>query len=328
MNILIEFPGIIPALKYGGTERVIWCLGKSLVDLGHKVSYLVHEGSHCNFAKIICRDENVSINNQIPENTDIVHFNSLVECEIKKPFIVTVHGNLNDDREINQNTVFVSSDHAKRFGSNSFVYNGLDWGEYADPNLESKRKYFHFLGKGAWRLKNLSGAIKIINQSKEERLRVLGATRINFKMGFRFTLSSRVRFYGMVGDEIKNKHLQESKGLIFPVLWHEPFGLAIIESLYFGCPVFGTPYGSLPELVSKDVGFLSNSVSELVEAIAHSESFSKNRCHEYAKEEFNSRKMALAYIMKYEKVLNGEKLNPTSLKLEWKQEDKFLPWIG
>ena len=45
--------------------------------------------------------------------------------------------------------------------------------------------------------------------------------------------------------------LNASRGLIFPVRWHEPFGLAVIESLYFGCPVFATPYGALPELVQE-----------------------------------------------------------------------------
>ena len=35
----------------------------------------------------------------------------------------------------------------------------------------------------------------------------------------------------------KGEILNSSKGLVFPVLWHEPFGLAIIESLYYGCPV-------------------------------------------------------------------------------------------
>ena len=55
--------------------------------------------------------------------------------------------------------------------------------------------------------------------------------------------------------------------MIFPVRWHEPFGLAIVESLYFGCPVFGTPYGSLPEIVAPDVGVLSARASDLAEAV-------------------------------------------------------------
>ncbi len=61
--------------------------------------------------------------------------------------------------------------------------------------------------------------------------------------------------------------LNQSKGLIFPVLWHEPFGLAITESLFYGCPIFGTPYGALPEIVQSEYGFLSNDSKELINAI-------------------------------------------------------------
>ena len=67
----------------------------------------------------------------------------------------------------------------------------------------------------------------------------------------------------MVGGNKKNRLLQHSKGLIFPVKWDEPFGLAITESLYCGCPVFGTPYGSLPELVPSDVGFLAEDMNDI-----------------------------------------------------------------
>ena len=61
----------------------------------------------------------------------------------------------------------------------------------------------------------------------------------------------------MVGGQVKLDLLQGSRGLIFPVLWHEPFGLAVIESLYFGCPVYATPYGALPELAPPATGVLA-----------------------------------------------------------------------
>ena len=81
--------------------------------------------------------------------------------------------------------------------------------------------------------------------------------------------------------------------------WHEPFGLAIIESLYYGCPVVGTPYGSLPELVNKQIGFLSIHKSELLQALENIQAFDSVLCHETALENFNSRKMAMAYLEKY-----------------------------
>ena len=189
-----------------------------------------------------------------------------------------------------------------------------------------ERSYYHFLGNAAWRVKNVQGAIDIIHQTKKEKLKVLGGTRLNINMGFRFTPSPRIRFYGMVGGIKKFSLLDNSKGLIFPVKWHEPFGLAIIESLYFGCPVFGTPYGSLPEIVNSEVGFLSANSKELQHALENENHFSPKNCHEYAVENFNSKKMALQYLDKYEQVLNGKTLNTVNPSLIEIQTEKFLPF--
>jgi len=202
----------------------------------------------------------------------------------------------------------------------------LDWDDYGKIVFNNSRAYFHFLGDAAWRVKNVRGAIDVVLQTKQERLSVLGGTRLNFRMGFRFTFSPRISFYGTVGGEKKNRLLSNSKGLIFPVRWHEPFGLAITESLYFGCPVFGTPYGSLPEIVTKDVGYLSNHKNDLSQAITHAADFDKRKCHEYAAEYFNARRMAECYIEKYESVLNGNSLNPKPPALVEIQKEKFLAW--
>jgi glycosyltransferase involved in cell wall biosynthesis len=136
--------------------------------------------------------------------------------------------------------------------------------------------------------------------------------------------SSRIRFKGMVGGKEKGKYLNTSKGLIFPVLWHEPFGLAIIESLFYGCPIFGTPYGSLKELINKDVGYLSTKKSELVESLKYADDFDKKICHEYALENFNSKKMTLEYLNKYHEVLNGHPLNQMEPQLINIQKEKYL----
>lgn len=326
MNILIVDSGIIPARKYGGTERVIWYLGKELSKMGHKVSYLVSKGSYCDFATVLFYDRNRNLSEQIPSSIDLVHLHFMPSELIEKPYVVTIHGNCNDFREFDLNAVFVSQDHATRFGSNSFVYNGLDWDDYGNPDLLTKRNKFHFLGKAAWSVKNVAGAIDLIKATKNEKLMVLGGYRFNLKMGFRFTLSSRIQFYGMVGGDEKNSLLQKSKGLIFPVRWDEPFGLALIESLFFGCPVFGTPYGSLPEIVNPEVGFLSNKSHELVREIERVDRFSRSQCHNYALELFNSKIMAESYLEKYLKVLNGSKLNVCPPKLIEKQTDKLLQW--
>ena len=327
MHILIVSNSKIPALKYGGTERVIYDLGQALVKFGHKVTFLVAEGSHCSFAPVKIFNSEISLQSQIPDDVDVVHLNHQPSEDIRKPYIVTMHGNANDiNLQFDQNTVFVSSNHAERFGSNVFVHNGLNWKNYGKLDLTSKQKYFHFLGKAAWRIKNIKGAIQVC-QNSNERLKVLGGYRFNIKMGLRLTFDPRISFEGMVDDARKQQLLPYSKGLIFPVLWHEPFGLAITESLYFGVPVFGTPYGSLPELVTKEVGFLSNSASELSKAIKESSKYDRKVCSDYASDLFNADVMAKKYLSFYELVLNGNVLNQAKPQLKCAQTEKFLPWL-
>lgn len=329
MVVTIIKKGSFPATLYGGTERVIWGLGKALSELNHKVNYLVEKKTcYCPFANIFEINPRKSIYEQIPPDTDIVHFNEFEvdDSQMTYPYVITVHGN-KLPINLNRNTIFVSRNHAQRFGCNSYVYNGLDWEGHGKVNTTQARSGYHFLGKAAWRVKNVVGAIDVVKKLPDHsKLIVMGGYRINFKMGFRLTLTRRASFMGMVNDKIKIKVMQKSKGLIFPVTWHEPFGLAIIESLYAGCPVFATPYGAIPEIISTpELGFLTNSEAEMVEYLTHRQEYSAVFCHEYAAELFSARKMAKSYLDKYEQVLNGHFLIPEFSERE--KEYKGLPWI-
>jgi len=323
MNILIVSHSTIPAILYGGIERIIWWLGKELNKQGHNVTYLVNKGSVCPFGRVIFRDNSVSLESQVPEEIDIVHFHYLITGFNKRPYIVTIHGNSNQ-AEFPINSVFVSKDHAKRYNAEAYVYNGIDPEEYGLPDFNIKRKYFHFLGKAAWRIKNVKGAINVASAANE-KLVVIGGSRLNIKMGFRFTPNLNVSFKGMLGGEKKNAYIRASMGLIFPVKWHEPFGIALIESLYFGCPVFGTPYGSLPEIVTEEMGVLSNSASVLADALKTAGDFDRKKCYQHVCDLFLSDSMANQYIKPYEKVLSGLDLN--SGTPVFVQSQKFLDWI-
>ncbi|NOT36845.1 MAG: glycosyltransferase [Saprospiraceae bacterium] len=294
--------------------------------MGHEVTFMAQRGSTCDFAEIITIHANQNIVDQIPDRFDIAHFPLELKGmdRIKIPYLITMHGNINDKRYLDRNTVFVSRSHASSYGSEQYVYNGLDWDDYMKPDLHNQRFYFHFLGNASWRVKNVKGAIKVITSTPSEKLIVMGGVRFNMNMGLRFTLSPRVKFIKRTGGSEKCRLLNQSKGLIFPVIWNEPFGLAIIESLYYGCPVFGTPYGSLPELIHSDIGFLSTKSTEIVSALNNS--YDRELCHEYAVENFNSRKMAEAYINKYAEILTGRKLHLSSPQLLSIQEQKFLEW--
>ena len=325
MHILFVNHAPIPVFAYGGTERVIWDLGKSLVRIGHRVSYLVPQGSHCDFAQVLAIREGVDWAEQIPADVDLVHFqfNPPGLATLERPYLMTQHGNSPEHAPLPLNTVFVSRNHAERHGSTEFVYNGLDWEASGPVDFERPRPYCHFLGKAAWRVKNVQGAIDVAEDAGAD-LMVLGGTRLNIKRGFRFTWSRRVSFAGMVGGQVKLDLLQGSRGLIFPVLWHEPFGLAVIESLYFGCPVFSTPYGALPELVPPQVGALSASRSALAAAVRERR-FDPRACHRHAVEHFSAAAMARGYLEKYRRILDGETLNATPPVM--RAGAKSLPWL-
>ena len=323
MHILIANHSPIPVYAYGGTERVIWDLARSLVEMGHQVTFLVPQGSSCDFADVRFIDPEKSWQEQIPADVDVVHFQFQPQGEkLDIPYVVTEHGNADLSMPLDLNTIFVSRNHAERHNSSCYVLNGLDWRNYGEVDWSKPRDYYHFLGKAAWRVKNVKGAIQIANTAKVP-LHVLGGDRFNFKRGLRLTFSRNITFHGMVGGQQKLDLLQGSNGLIFPVKWHEPFGLAIIESLYFGCPVFSTPYGAIPELVPEHCGFLSNQSAAHIEAI-QSKQFDPLVCHQHVVEHFNAQRMAEGYLEKYQQVLNGEQLNAEtpylmadSQHLEW-----------
>ncbi|HKI88189.1 MAG TPA: glycosyltransferase, partial [Draconibacterium sp.] len=302
MRICIVHNSKIPVTLYGGIERIVWDLGAELKKMGHNITFLVPKGSLCPFADVVFLNPMLPLEQQVPGDVEFVHLHFQPEIEIKRPHLITVHGNLPPSTTFFTNTSFVSQNHALRYGADAFVYNGLNWENYGMPALKSKHNYVHFLGKAAWRVKNVKGAIKIA-QANRTPIKILGGTRLNFKMGFRFTTTRWATFYGMVGGEQKLDLLSHSKALIFPVLWNEPFGLAVIESLYSGCPVFGTKYGALPELVKNDVGFLSNNQNELSNRFKDLDSFDRQKCHEYAADIFNAKEMAKSYLELYSRIL-------------------------
>ncbi len=313
MNITIVVPGRVPALLYGGTERVVYDLARELSLAGNDVTLIAAPGSYADFARVIERDESLPVASQVPEGTDVIHFQENVPGgPLPAPYIVTCHGNrLSLSEEAKKMSVYVSANHARRHGCTAFVHNGLDWDTmYPDADILRKRSGFHFLGKASWRRKNVRGAMRIVRSIPGETLDVLGGSRLNLKQGFRLTLSPRIHFHGMVDNAAKQRVIERSRGLIFPVLWHEPFGLAITESLYLGAPVFATPWGSVRELVGSEVGFVSDSMGELAAAMASAGDFSPKVCHEYAREKFGAAPMARKYLHYYEEAIAGRPLNP------------------
>ncbi len=338
MRILIVCKNRIPVFAYGGTERIVWDLGLELSRRGHQITFIAKPGSRSDFADVLPFDKRKPFLPQVREaarlcRPDVVHFHSnpfgtVQEAdEFRWPYLVTAHKNLDLQEWFPVNTVFISADHARRYGGENFVYNGLNWAQYGRVDLSIVRSHFHFLGNVNWPYKNFRGAVSVACTAGVP-LEVMGGSRLQFKRkskgGFRFTWQPNVRFNGQTGGATKFDLLNRSRGFIFPVTWHEPFGLAIVESLFFGAPVFATPYGAIPELVDASCGVLSNSSSALVDAIGSWDSFPAEACHIRAREIFNSSRMALGYLSLYEKVLDRRALQSQPPQGEFARYD--LDW--
>lgn len=325
MHILIVSKNRIPVYAYGGTERFVWDSGFNLSQISRKVTYLVKSRSRSDFSDILSINKNRPLLPQVEAallhtRADIIQFQSYPFSGIETSeffpyrYVMTEHGNSELGTWHPKNSIFISKNHAERHNSTQFVYNGLNWDAYGKFDLSSSRKNFHFLGNVAWPLKNIQGAIDVACQAETD-MDVLGGKRLQIRWGFRFTWQPNIHFHGMVGGTKKFSLLNSSKRMIFPVQWYESFGFVIIESLYFGCPVFATPYGEIPELFPPACGFLSNSCTELAHSLNHAKNYSNEYFHAYARDNFNARVMTESYIKKYEQVVDKKHLHespPTS----------------
>jgi len=346
MKILLVRNALVTTTTYDDAMSALCGLAKALLKLGHEVSILAKSGSLCGKIPVLVLDEKIPVEAQVPPETDVVHFHFEPKETVSKPYLITFHGRASEPRIFDRNTVFVSAHQAREHGGEVFVHYGLDFDAYGPPLLDHRRMWFHFTSSAQWSNRNLRGAVDLVSRIGS-RLHVLGGTRFNLREGLRTALSPSVRFHGHLSPGGRDALLNSSKGLVFPVLWPEPFGLAVIESLYFGCPVFGTPYGALPELLGRnmtgrkahngngtieafysDFGCLSVKKSELLEALKNADSYDRARCQAWVIENFSARHMAENYVRLYEQVLNKHSIHAESPVLSESVGDKPLAFNG
>ena len=304
MKIVFNHNHILPVIKYGGIERIIYWHMKDLVRLGHQVVLIGHPESKVreHGIELIPVIEGNDWTTLIPKDTDLVHlfYNFTVP---NFPTINTIQGNGKIGEYFTKNTVFVSKKHAEIHGSDQFIYNALDLEEYPYEYKPKQWNQFLFLAKASWRVKNLDHAVKAC-RSNNKHLQIAG--------GKWFGLSRYIHSRGMVGGDEKLEIIRSCDALLFPVRWHEPFGIAIIEAMAQGLPVIGSPYGSLPELITNDVGIIVHNLDELKAVVKNpGKSFDPKVIRKYIEDHFAIRIHAERYLELYKKVIAEDELNKT-----------------
>ena len=298
MQVALVHDAVLPVVGYGGTERVISWLLRGLHEIGVETTLIAKPGSRNTFGKLIEHTGKFPPS-QFPR-CDLVHFFNTPSFVPGFPYLVSIHGNGKPQERFLPNTSFVSRNHALRHGAEAYVYNGIDPDEYRFE--KNKDGSLLFLAKASWKVKNVKGAIRIARKA-ERALHIVGGKR------WFFPHWRGIHWEGILDGEKKTGFLSRCSALLFPVLWEEPFGLAVVEALASGTPVLATKRGSLPELVTAEVGALCETDDEFLSAIEKISTFDPKQCREAVMARFHYRNMARSYLALYEKILSGEKIN-------------------
>ena len=81
-----------------------------------------------------------------------------------------------------------------------------------------------------------------------------------------------------------------------PILWEEPFGLVMTESMATGTPVIAFRKGSAPEVVVHGkTGFIVDTVEEMAEATKKIDRIDRRACRKHVEEQFSIRQMVDGY---------------------------------
>ena len=297
MHIALFFWDRLPVPDYGGTQRMVVSLARGLAAAGHRVTLVAGHGSVVPEATLVpvsleqARRPDFDIRPLLPPSLDIVLACAPLRIPPDVPWIRRLAGNWKPGTRGAPNTLYVSRNHAQRYGGVAFVYNGLDPAEYRFRS--DKDDYDLFLG----RLHGVKGHRWAVQGAKRLRRRILIAG------GWRPSFSRYVRYVGRVGGERRVSLLAGARAFWMPALWDEPFGNTLIEALVSGTPVLGTRRGSLPELVPPEVGALGDTLEELVERRAALDAIAPEACRAWVERHFTHHAMAERYVRVFRRYL-------------------------
>ncbi|HUO49990.1 MAG TPA: glycosyltransferase family 4 protein [Candidatus Paceibacterota bacterium] len=319
----------VPPKKYGGTERVIYTLTEELVKRGHDVTLFASGDSltSARLRSVFARSlREARVNDPYGLNPltllqigtayasqddfDIIHDHlppiSFPTANLARtPTVITMHGPFNAEaRKLLQalrTPHIVTISKAQPVGAADFnhggtIYNGLNMEHY--PFGKEMGNYLLFVGRISME-KGVHAAIDVANELDMPLLiaaKLDNVERRYFREFIEPRLSSRVEWIGEVDEEERNKLMASARCFLHPVMWREPFGLTLIESMACGCPVVAFNKGSIPEIVKDgETGYVVEDVEEMAVAVEAIHAIDRATCRAWVLENFNGKKMADGY---------------------------------
>lgn len=333
----------VPPRFYGGTERTVSYLTEELVALGHDVT-LFASGDSITAANLVpCVPKairlDISIRDPIPyymlmldrvrqraDDFDILHFHIdqfqfPLFRTIAERTLTTLHGrqDLPDLLPFylgfaDMSLVSISDAQRLPVPNANFaatVYHGLPV-DLLCPTAGSRSEYVAFLGRISPE-KRPDRAILIaraLGIPIKIAAKVDRADEVYFRTQIEPLLDGPgVQFIGEINEHQKMQFLGNSRALLFPVDWPEPFGLSMIEAMACGTPVLAFRCGSVPEIIEDGLtGAVVDTMEEAIAALPRVIALDRNRVRQRFEQRFSATRMAKDYVGVYRSLIASKSL--------------------
>lgn len=331
----------VPPKLYGGTERVVAYLSDALVELGHEVTLFASGDSdtkatlvpiwprslrldpdvHDQFAPLFMQMEIMA---RRAHEFDVVHshidyFGFPLLRRLGVATLTTLHGRLDLPElpalyAVYHDAPVVSISDSQRAPLPNARYAGTVL-HGLPQNLLSigpgTGGYLAFLGRFSPE-KAPDAAIRIANAAGMPLKMAAKVDRIDQEY-FSTTIEpllaqGDVEFIGEIGEHQKNEFLGNAAGLLFPIMWPEPFGLVMIEAMACGTPVIAFDNGSVPEVLENGVsGFIVNNEAEAAAAVRKIPALDRTRVRGEFDRRFTAHHMAQNYLELYSRMAKSQR---------------------
>ncbi|MER8791214.1 glycosyltransferase family 4 protein [Mesorhizobium sp. M0189] len=328
----------VPPRFYGGTERIVSYLTEGLVELGHDVTLFASGDTKTSAKLVACRERALRLDPRPHKSETAAHLSMLAEVRNRAqqfdvihfhlshflhfPFfehmpdrtVTTPHGRLDyvdlaPAYERFPRFPMISISRSQRAGlakANwlATIHHGLPIDIY-EPTFETDadEPYLAFLGRLS-RDKRPDRAIEIALRSGL-KLKLAAKIGDDDRAFFHDTVEplidgDRVDYIGEIEEDRKAEFLGKAAGLLFPIDWPEPFGLAAIEAMACGTPVIAWNCGALPEIIDHGVtGFLVDTVDAAVASIPELLRLDRRQVRAVFENRFSATRMAHDYVAAY-----------------------------